>query len=129
MEIGNRIKKQRLKLKWTQKKLATKLCLTPKMISFYENNQRTPPPDIIKRLAEIFNISSDYLLGLCEEDESNINSFKITVNKIEKELIENFRNLDNDYKNIIWGEIIKCNKLQEHERSLNKNISSGKKHA
>lgn len=33
------------------------------MISFYENNQRTPPVDILLKLAKIFHVTTDYLLG------------------------------------------------------------------
>lgn len=29
----------------------------------YENNKRTPPPDTLRKLAIIFNVSVDYLLG------------------------------------------------------------------
>ena len=47
----------------TQKDLAEYLNLTPKMISFYELGQRVPPSDIILKLAERFNVSTDYLLG------------------------------------------------------------------
>lgn len=33
------------------------------MISFYELGQRVPPSDIILKLAERFQVSTDYLLG------------------------------------------------------------------
>ncbi len=47
----------------TQKEIADYLGLTPKMISFYENDERTPPADILIKLADYFNVSIDYLLG------------------------------------------------------------------
>lgn len=129
LEMGNRIKKQRLRLQLTQKELSEKLGLTPKMISFYENNHRVPPADMIRKLSEIFNITSDYLLGIGDDETTGVNSFRITVNKTEKELLDKFRNLDKDYKNIILGEVLKCGKLQEHEYSLSSKTSSEKKHA
>ena len=61
--IDKRIKKLRIENNLTQKDLAISLNLTPKMISFYELRQRTPPSDIILKLADIFNVSTDYLLG------------------------------------------------------------------
>lgn len=64
MKIGSRIRELRTANDYTQKELAEKLGLTPKMISFYENSERTPPIDIILKLVSIFNVSSDYLLGL-----------------------------------------------------------------
>ncbi|WP_196593350.1 helix-turn-helix domain-containing protein [Pectinatus sottacetonis] len=66
--ISKRIKELRTEKNLTQKELANLLSLTPKMISFYELGQRTPPSDIILKLAEIFNVSTDYLLGR-ESDE------------------------------------------------------------
>lgn len=47
----------------TQKKLSDYLGLTPKMISFYELGQRVPPSDIMLKLAERFQVLTDYLLG------------------------------------------------------------------
>lgn len=32
--------------------------------SMYLNNQRTPPTETIRRIAEEFEVSTDYLLGL-----------------------------------------------------------------
>lgn len=61
--IDKRIKELRINNDLTQKDLAIFLGLTPKMISFYELGQRTPPSDIILKLAEKFNVSTDYLLG------------------------------------------------------------------
>lgn len=61
--LGNRLRNLREDADLTQKELAIKIGLTPKMISFYENDQRTPPADILIKLADIFNITVDYLLG------------------------------------------------------------------
>ena len=60
MNIGHRIKILRTENNMTQKELSGKLGLTPKMISFYESSQRTPPIDIILKLVSLFNVSSDY---------------------------------------------------------------------
>ncbi|WWR14698.1 helix-turn-helix transcriptional regulator [Lachnospiraceae bacterium JLR.KK008] len=73
MNIGNRIKMLRTENNMTQKELSSKLGLTPKMVSFYETSQRMPPIDIILKLVTIFDVSSDYLLGLTNTNlyESN----------------------------------------------------------
>ena len=67
MTLGDRIREYRKINKLTQKQLSSQLGLTPKMVSFYECNERIPPIDIIIKLSEIFSVSTDYLLGL--EDE------------------------------------------------------------
>ncbi|MCI8889250.1 MAG: helix-turn-helix transcriptional regulator [Hungatella sp.] len=67
MDISHRIKQLRIEQEYTQKQLADKIGLTPKMISFYENGERVPPIDILLKLVQIFNVSSDYLLGNTDE--------------------------------------------------------------
>lgn len=64
--LNKRIKALRLNKGLTQKELANKLSLTPKMISFYELGDRVPPPDVLEKLADIFGVSTDYLL--CRTD-------------------------------------------------------------
>lgn len=60
--IGKRIKLLRTEKEVTQKELADFLGLTPKMISFYEKGERFPPHDIISKLSDYFNVTTDYLL-------------------------------------------------------------------
>lgn len=67
MDIAKRLKQLRTEECLTQRQLADKLGLTPKMISFYENGERTPPIDILLKLVKIFDVQSDYLLGLTNE--------------------------------------------------------------
>ncbi|MBS4889395.1 MAG: helix-turn-helix domain-containing protein [Anaerococcus vaginalis] len=61
--IGKQLKSLRKDNGYTQSDLAKKLHLTPKAISFYENNQREPDIDTLNKIADIFNVSIDYLNG------------------------------------------------------------------
>ncbi|MDD2397974.1 MAG: helix-turn-helix transcriptional regulator [Tissierellia bacterium] len=61
--IGKIIRELRIEKGITQNELSNYLGLTPKMVSFYELGERFPPYDIINKLADYFNISTDYLLG------------------------------------------------------------------
>ena len=118
---GTRIKIQRMKLNLTQKDLSFQLGLTPKIISFYENEERTPPADILIKLSQIFGVTTDYLLGLSDHDQSLKNRSMISVSKEEENIINLLRKLDNDYKDIVIGELKKCTKMQEQENQLKKN--------
>ncbi|NLZ83462.1 MAG: helix-turn-helix transcriptional regulator [Clostridiales bacterium] len=69
--LGKRIKKLRTEKGITQSELSNYLGLTPKMVSFYELEQRFPPQDIIIKLADYFNVSADYLLGRSEVRNSD----------------------------------------------------------
>lgn len=116
MSIGERIREHRKYNKLTQKQLASQLGLTPKMVSFYERNERTPPIDIIIKLSEIFSVSTDYLLGLTHEKPISIVKQKSELSSEEKIILNLYRTLDKDYREIILGELRKCEKMQKLER-------------
>lgn len=117
MTLGDRIRKYRKINKLTQKQLSSQLGLTPKMVSFYECNERIPPIDIIIKLSEIFSISSDYLLGI--SSDQSLPSMQNSLSSEEKTILNLYRSLDKDYKEIIWGELKKCTKLQKLEHKNN----------
>ena len=48
----------------TQQQLADKLGITKSVVSYYELSERTPSPEVLKDLAMIFRVSTDYLLGI-----------------------------------------------------------------
>lgn len=79
--LGNRIRNLREDNDLTQKELSAMIGLTPKMISFYENNQRTPPVDVLIKLAKIFNVTVDYLIGFPSSDNMNISSNELNLLK------------------------------------------------
>lgn len=62
--FGTVLKELRLKSGMTQKELAAKLGVTKSVVSYYELAERTPSPEILVKLAKIFNVSADYLLGI-----------------------------------------------------------------
>lgn len=99
------------------------------MISFYEKDQRIPPADILIKLSQIFNVTTDYLLGLSDDDSSLKNLSRIMVSKEEEQFIVLLRKLDKDYKDIVLGELKKCVKLQEQEIYIKKKGMPTKKQA
>lgn len=123
MEIGNRIKTLRTEYNLTQKQLADKLGLTPKMISFYESGQRIPPIDIVEKLSSIFSKSSDYLIGLSSDskddiflspkDQQILDLFHQDPERVT-ELLSSFSKLSARNKTIILG---KCFELEDDENS------------
>jgi transcriptional regulator with XRE-family HTH domain len=64
VDFGNRLKILRLKANMTQAQLAQKLGLTKSVISAYETGLRLPSYDILIHIAKIYNVSTDYLLGV-----------------------------------------------------------------
>ena len=63
-DFGLRLRELREKKRLSQQQLADWLGLTRSSISNYENNTQTPPADTLVRLADIYGVSVDYLLGV-----------------------------------------------------------------
>lgn len=61
--IGKNLKRLRTDYNITQKELADYLGVTPKAVSFYELDQRMPPPELILKIADRFNVTIDFLFG------------------------------------------------------------------
>ena len=80
VDFGNVLKTLRLRENMTQAQLAQKLGLTKSVISAYETGLRLPSYDILIHIAKIFNVSTDYLLGL--ENKREIDLSGLTENEI-----------------------------------------------
>lgn len=80
--FSERLKKLRNEKRLSQKELAKELKMSQQTIAKWENNQSTPNPEMIVKIADFFDISTDYLLGRTNED--------ISIDKIPKQKIRNF---------------------------------------
>lgn len=70
--IGDRIKKLRTARKMTQNELAERINVTKSTISAYENGTRLPSYDVLIKLARIFKVSTDNLLGYSEKSTIDV---------------------------------------------------------
>lgn len=61
--LGERIKELRKKSKLTQEQLAKELHLTKTSICCYEKGYKYPSIETLKLLADIFDVTLDYLVG------------------------------------------------------------------
>lgn len=64
VDFGNTLKKLRLQEGLTQQELANQLGVTKSVVSYYELQERYPSPEILAKLARVFHVTTDYLLGL-----------------------------------------------------------------
>lgn len=69
-DFGLRLRELRDSKGLTQVQVGKRIGVTSKTISGYEHNTITPPIDALKKLALLFGVSADYLLGL--EDHKSI---------------------------------------------------------
>lgn len=65
--VGKRLRLLRTERKLTQEELGKVLGVGKTTISQYESEVRKPDADMLKRIAQFFDVSVDYLLGLTEE--------------------------------------------------------------
>ena len=61
--LEERLKSARKAMGISQKDIAKKLFISQQAYAKYETGAATPNPETLKRIAEIFNVSTDYLLG------------------------------------------------------------------
>jgi transcriptional regulator with XRE-family HTH domain len=78
--IGSRLRAAREKKGWTQTYVCKKLGLSNSTLSGYERDYRKPDPEQIRQFAELYEVSTDYLLG--RDDQPN------TTNEVNDELNE-----------------------------------------
>lgn len=65
-DLANRLKFLRAKANYTQSYVCSKIHLSRSSYSNYENGLRVPPLDILKLLAEFYDTSLDYLVGMTD---------------------------------------------------------------
>lgn len=94
--FSEKLKELRKKKGLTQKKLAELLDCDQSMITRWERNECQPTGNIIKQTAIIFDVSTDYLLGIEDDFSENVNHVVTAgLNDKEAEIIKNYR-LSND---------------------------------
>ncbi|MTI48253.1 MAG: helix-turn-helix transcriptional regulator [Firmicutes bacterium] len=91
--IGKKIRTLRKNNNITQGDLADKLKVARSTIGMIETNQREPSNDLLTRIADLFNVSTDYLLGRTDDPNTRI----IEKHNLPKELI----NVGYDYIEIL----------------------------
>lgn len=63
MSIGQRIKKLREESGKLQKEVAADLGITTSALGLYEIDYRKVPPELLVKIANYFNTTTDYILG------------------------------------------------------------------
>jgi len=92
-EMGARLKQLRIKKMLSQGQLAERLGITRSAVCAYEAGTRYPSLDMLIKLAQSFNVSTDFLLGI--EKIQSLDVKKLTPNQlmIINDLILEFSNL------------------------------------
>jgi transcriptional regulator with XRE-family HTH domain len=84
--FAERLKKLREENRYNQEYVADYLGVKQQTYSRYENNVSEPDIITIQKLTALFKVSSDYLLGLSEFRQGNLNQLPDEI----KEEVKNF---------------------------------------
>lgn len=82
MNIGERIKKRRKELNYTQKDFAALVGLAPSAISKIESNARMLKPEELSTVAQVLKVSANYILGTEKAQEKN--KMELLIEKLTK---------------------------------------------
>ena len=84
--VGENLTKLRQHNKMTQSELAEKLNYTDKSISKWEHGEALPPLEVLKEIADLFNVNIDFLIT--ENDDSTFDRrYNLKENKVNKIII------------------------------------------
>ncbi len=72
VNFSENIKKLRRQQHMTQKELAERIGISKAMISAYETEMRYPSYDVLIKLAAVFGVTTDFLLGLEKKNTVDI---------------------------------------------------------
>ena len=92
--LGTRIKELRKEFGLSQVELAMRMEVTKQTISNWENENIQPSVDMLVGLANVFNVTTDYLLGLDDVPRLSIEGLPLSFAAHLAQIIEDFRNLE-----------------------------------
>jgi len=97
MELCDRLKALRIQNSMTQRELGISLNVSELSIRNWETGAKKPSMAAIISIARVFNVTTDYLLGVYIEAETN----GLVLNKREAALLSNYRTLDKYGKKLV----------------------------
>ncbi|AJH62592.1 TPA: helix-turn-helix transcriptional regulator [Bacillus cereus] len=111
MTLGYMLKKEREKRNWSQKYVAEKIGITNTVLSNYERDYRDPDTTTLGKLADLYEISTDELLGRSKTLSS---LSKKEERDIARDLEKTLEELDNSQEALMFdGEPI-----DEHTKEM-----------
>ena len=98
-KIGDTISQLRKEKGWTQAELANKLQVSDKAVSKWESNKGEPSIEFLPILAQLFDVSLDYLMTGKEKEDKiiTISRLELCAKKDDVAMYRNFK-IDSDYK-------------------------------
>lgn len=98
--MNNNIKAARERSNKTQKECADRLSITLRAWQGYEQGIREPKYEILLRIADLFGVTTDYLLGreTGEPDTLDTLAAEFNMSELEKKILDNYLSLPDDMR-------------------------------
>lgn len=90
LDLGSLIKKLRLEKGLSQAQLGQKIGRSDSVVSQYETNSRTPSPEVLIKLSELFRIPLDNLVGNVPKEAIIVHGLTESQKQLLKLEIEEF---------------------------------------
>jgi transcriptional regulator with XRE-family HTH domain len=92
VNMGEKLRSLRIEKNLTQKQVADRIGLAISAVSSYESGSRYPTYDTLIKLARMFHVSTDYLLGIADKrnidvtglDDEDVGLISQLVDKLRK---------------------------------------------
>lgn len=91
INFGEKLRELRKQKHMTQQILGDRLGVTKAMISAYEQGMRYPSYDVLIGIANIFGVTTDYLLGRIDEKTVSVDDLSDSQAEIIMQMISEFR--------------------------------------
>lgn len=89
--MGNKLKTLRIENKMTQKQVADRIGLAISAVSSYESGSRYPSYDVLIKLANMFHVSTDYLLNMTSRRTIDISDLSEDEIELISQLVNKLR--------------------------------------
>lgn len=86
--FSDRLKQLRKQHKISQNALAKQLFVTQQAVGRWETEKAMPTPETLSKLANIFDVSTDYLLGMSDNEKEPTLEEWNSLTDTQKEIIE-----------------------------------------
>ena len=96
MAFGQIMKKLRVESNRTQEQLAELLNISPQAVSRWENNAAMPDISLLPPLANLFGVTTDYLLGISESPHKDTKKSPSTAEAAPGEAVSDMFDQLND---------------------------------
>ncbi|MBQ1192908.1 MAG: helix-turn-helix transcriptional regulator [Lachnospiraceae bacterium] len=92
VNMGEKLKSLRIEKKLTQKQVSDRIGLAISAVSSYESGSRYPSYDVLIKLARIFHVSTDYLLGITDTRNVDVSGLNDSEIELVSQLVNMLRN-------------------------------------